>query len=168
VLDLAKAAPAKSNPPPGITLISFAERPDLIPAVFAVDNEVSVDVPAHRQHEPMPYEDWARENIEGPGSFPEGCYIALEGDEVVGYTALRRYGADSPEAENRLTAVRRPWRRRGIATALKRAQIEAARKAGIAKISTTNDETNIGMRGVNERLGYEPEPERVVVGGPVP
>ncbi len=114
----------------------------------------------------MAYEDWARENLEGPGAFPEGCVIALEGDEVVGYTALRRYGADSPQAENRLTAVRRPWRRRGIASALKQAQIEAARAAGIETIATLNDELNVGMRGVNERLGYEPEPERVVVSGP--
>jgi mycothiol synthase len=134
--------------------------------VFAVDNEVSIDVPAHAQHEPMPYEDWARENLEGPGAFPEGCFVALEGEEVVGYTALRRYGADSVEAENRLTAVRREWRRRGIATALKRAQIQAARAAGIERISTTNDELNVGMRGVNERLGYEPQPERIVVNGP--
>jgi mycothiol synthase len=167
VLDLRKVAPVAAEPPPGITLVSFAEQPELIPAVFAVDNEVSVDVPAHAEHEPVPYERWARENLEGPGAFPEACFIALEGDEVVGYTALRRYGADSPEAENRLTAVRRPWRRRGIATALKRAQIESARAAGIERISTTNDELNVGMRGVNERLGYEPEPERVVVSGPV-
>ena len=114
----------------------------------------------------MTYEAWARENLEGPGACPEACVIALDGEEVVGYTALRRYGAGSPEAENRLTAVTRPWRRRGIATALKRFQIEAARKLGIEKIATTNDELNIGMRGVNERLGYEPEPERVVVSGP--
>jgi mycothiol synthase len=167
VLDLTKAAPVAAEPPLGIALVSFAERPDLIPAVFALDNEVSVDVPAHAEHVPVPYERWARENLDGPGAFPEACFIALEGDELVGYTALRRYGADSPEAENRLTAVRRPWRRRGIATALKRAQIEAARAAGIERISTTNDEMNVGMRGVNERLGYEPEPERVVVSGPV-
>ena len=166
LLDLSKVPAAEAEPPSGITLVTFAERPDLIPAVFAVDNEVSLDVPAHAVHEPMTYEDWARENLEGPGAFPEGCVIALEGDEVVGYTALRRYGAGSPQAENRLTAVRRPWRRRGIATALKRAQIEAARAAGIETIATTNDELNVGMRGVNERLGYEPKPERVVVSGP--
>jgi mycothiol synthase len=75
-------------------------------------------------------------------------------------------GEGSPEAVNLLTAVRRGWRGRGIATALKRAQIEAARAAGIERIFTTNDETNLAMRGVNARLGYEPEPERVVVSGP--
>ena len=166
VLDLTKAAPVAIEPPPGIELVSFAERSDLIPAVFAVDSEVTPDIPAHGTNEPMSFEHWARENIEGPGAFPEACFVALEGDEVVGYTALRRYGAESVEAENRLTAVRRPWRRRGIATALKRAQIEAARAAGIERISTTNDELNVGMRGVNERLGYEPQPERVVLSGP--
>jgi mycothiol synthase len=167
VLHLATMPPREPEPPPGITLVSFAERPDLIPAVFALDNEVSVDVPAHREHEPAPYERWARENLEGPAAFPEACFIALAGDEVVGYAALRRYGADSPDANNELTAVRRPWRRRGIATALKRAQIEAARKAGIERIATSNDETNVGMRGVNARLGFEPEAERIVVSGPV-
>ena len=165
VLDLTKAPSPAADPPPGIILVSFAERRDLIPAVFALSNEVSVDVPAHRVHEPITFERWERENTEGPGAFPEACFIALEGDEVVGYTALRRNGAGSPEAQNLLTAVRREWRRRGIATALKRAQIEAARAAGIERISTTNDETNVGMRGVNERLGYEPEPERIVVSG---
>jgi mycothiol synthase len=166
LLDLSKVPTAAPDTPAGITLVTFAERPDLIRAVFAVDTEVSVDVPSHGTNEPMKYEDWSRENLEGPGAFPEGCVIALEGDEVVGYTALRRYGAGSPQAENRLTAVRRPWRRRGIASALKRAQVEAARAAGIETIATTNDELNVGMRGVNERLGYEPEPERVVVSGP--
>lgn len=165
LLDLRKVPPAAPDIPAGITLVTFAERPDLIRAVFAVDTEVSVDVPSHGTNEPMTYEDWSRENLEGPGAFPQGCVIALEGDEVVGYTALRRYGAGSPEAANRLTAVRRPWRRRGIASALKRAQIEAARTAGIETIATTNDELNVGMRGVNERLGYEPQPERVVVSG---
>jgi mycothiol synthase len=167
VLDLTKVAPAAAEAPPGITLVSFVERPDLIPAVFALHNEVSVDVPAHRAHEPITFERWARENIEGPGACPAACFMALAGDELVGYTAARRNGAGSPEAENLLTGVRRSWRRRGIATALKRAQIEAARDAGIERISTTNDETNVGMRGVNERLGYEPEPERIVVSGPV-
>lgn len=166
MLDLNNVPPAPPDTPAGITLVTFAERPDLIPAVFAVDSEVSLDVPAHAVSEPMAYERWAGDNLEGPGAFPEACVIALDGSEVVGYTALRRNGAGSPEAENRLTAVRRPWRRRGIATALKRAQIEAARAAGIEKISTMNDELNVGMRSVNERLGYAPQPERVVVSGP--
>ena len=56
----------------------------------SLDNEVTLDLPAHGTLEPLTYEHWARENLEGPGAFPEACFIALDGDEVVGYTALRR------------------------------------------------------------------------------
>jgi RimJ/RimL family protein N-acetyltransferase len=166
MLDVTKVAAGAFDPPVGIRLVSFAERPDLLAAVYAVDSEVSPDVPGHEEHAQHTYEHWAHQNLEGPGAMLEACFAALEGDEVVGYAALRRYGEGSPEAENLLTAVRRGWRGRGIATALKRAQIEAARAAGIERIFTTNDETNVAMRGVNARLGYEPEPERIVVSGP--
>jgi RimJ/RimL family protein N-acetyltransferase len=166
MLDVTKLPAVAPDPPAGIRLVSFAERPDLLAAVFAVDSEVSPDVPGHEEHAQHTYEHWARQNLEGPGAMLEACFAALEGEEVVGYAALRRYGQGSPEAENLLTAVRRAWRGRGIATALKRAQIEAARAAGVERIFTTNDETNVAMRGVNARLGYEPQPERVVVSGP--
>ena len=98
---------------------------------------------------------------------PDALIAALAGDDVVGYTGLRRRGASSPIAENMLTAVRRDWRRRGIATALKREQVARARDAGIEQIFTTNDETNAGMRGVNARLGYRPAPTHIVVTGPL-
>jgi GNAT superfamily N-acetyltransferase len=165
MLDVTKLAPDAPDPPAGFALVTFAERPDLLPAVFSLDSEVAPDVPGHEAHAPRTYEHWHRQNVEGPGALLEACFVALEGDEVVGYAALRRYGAGAPEAENLLTAVRRPWRGRGIATALKRAQIERAREAGIERIFTSNDETNVAMRGVNARLGYEPQPERVVVSG---
>src|SRR6266536_5702350 len=98
---------------------------------------------------------------------PEICVVALAGPEVAGYTGLHRRGATSPTAENLLTAVRRPWRRRRIATALKQEQIARARAAGIERIFTTNDETNVGMRGVNARLGYRPASVRILVSGPL-
>lgn len=165
MLDLTRSRHEQPQPPPGILLVSFAERPDLIPAVFDVDSEVSVDVPSHGTPPTTTFERWSFENLEGPGALPEACFAALDGDKVVGYAALRRRGAGAPDAENLLTAVRRPWRERGIATALKRAQIERAHEAGIERIFTSNDETNVAMRGVNKRLGYEPQPERIIVSG---
>ena len=155
---------------PGIELVSLAERPDLTRAVFEVDAEVAPDAPSHRSreaHEPQTFERWHTEYLEGPGAMPEACIAALADGVVVGYTGLRRKGATSPIAENLLTAVRRPWRRRGIATALKQEQIARAREAGIEQILTTNDETNTGMRGVNARLGYRPAPAQIIVSGPL-
>jgi GNAT superfamily N-acetyltransferase len=153
----------------GIEFVSLADRPDLAPAVHAVDCEVSADVPRPEgdDFEATPFPRWRELYLEGPGAVPEAMIVALAGEEIVGYTGLRRRGAVSPIAENMLTAVRRPWRRRGIATALKRDQIARARAAGIEQIFTTNDETNTGMRGVNARLGYRPAPTSIVVSGPL-
>jgi RimJ/RimL family protein N-acetyltransferase len=160
---------ASGDPPQGIELVSLGQRPDLAQAVHAVDCEVSGDVPRPEgdDFEPTPYERWRELYLEGPGAVPEALIAALDGDEVIGYTGLRRRGSTSPIAENLLTAVRRPWRRRGIATALKREQVARARAAGIEQIYTTNDETNEGMRGVNARLGYRPAPTQIVVSGPL-
>ena len=56
---------------------------------------------------------------------------------------------------------------RGIATALKQAQIAAARAAGVRYLRTQNDLANAAMRRVNERLGYERRFEWVHLGGPL-
>jgi GNAT superfamily N-acetyltransferase len=158
-----------SSAPDGIELVSLADRPDLEQAVYEVDCEVGADVPRPEgdDFEGQPFARWREQYLEGPGAVPNAMIAALAGDEVVGYTGLRRRGASSPVAENMLTAVRRDWRRRGIATALKREQVARARAAGIEQIFTTNDETNAGMRGVNARLGYRPAPTQIVVTGPL-
>jgi mycothiol synthase len=163
------AADVSAEPPEGIELVSLADRPDLAEAVHEVDCEVSADVPRPEgdDFEATPLPRWRELYLEGPGAVPDAMIGALAGDKVVGYTGLRRRGAVSPIAENMLTAVRRPWRRRGIATALKREQIARARAVGIEQIFTTNDETNTGMRGVNARLGYRPAPTQIVVSGPL-
>jgi GNAT superfamily N-acetyltransferase len=137
--------------------------------VYDVDCEVGADVPRPEgdDFEGQPFARWREQYLEGPGAVPNTMIAALDGDEVVGYTGLRRRGASSPVAENMLTAVRRDWRRRGIATALKRKQVARARAAGIEQIFTTNDETNAGMRGVNAGLGYRPAPTHIVVSGPL-
>lgn len=168
VLDTAEAD-ASGESPEGIELVSLAEHPELAEAVHEVDSEVGGDVPRPEgdDFEPMTFERWSELYLEGPGAVPGAMIAALEGDEVVGYAGLRRRGAISPVAENLLTAVRRPWRRRGIAVALKREQVARARAAGIEQIFTTNDETNAGMRGVNARLGYRPAPTQIVVSGPL-
>ena len=168
VLDVV-AADVSGEPPPEIELVTLAERPELEGAVYELDAEVAPDVPRPEggDHDQPTFERWRAMYVEGPGAATETCVIALVGDEVVGYTGLRRRGATSPAATNLLTAVRRPWRRRGIATALKREQIVRARKLGIEQIYTGNDEENVGMRGVNARLGYRPAPVQILVSGPL-
>jgi RimJ/RimL family protein N-acetyltransferase len=104
--------------------------------------------------------------IEKPSRRPELCFIALAGDEVVGYAALHVFGE---EAFHGLTATRRDWRRRGVAAALKRAEIAAAKRAGFRRPLTESEERNEPMRRLNEKLGFVPAPElsTLVMRGPV-
>ena len=73
------------------------------------------------------------------------------------------------EAHHSLTGVKRAWRRRGLATALKRALIAAAADHGIEHLTTGSEERNTPMRRLNEKLGYRPDPARstVVMRGPL-
>jgi RimJ/RimL family protein N-acetyltransferase len=115
------------------------------------------------QHaEVRPFDEWvAEERRNSPVAF-----VALDGDEVVGYARLYSIPALPHRLENGLTAVRRSHRRRGIATALKRAQIAWAATNGYRELVTSSVEGNEAMRAVNERLGYKPLPAWIVVQGP--
>jgi GNAT superfamily N-acetyltransferase len=63
--------------------------------------------------------------------------------------------SDRPDrAENSLTAVRRDWRGRGVAGALKETAIAWAAANGIRELYTWTQTGNENMRAVNERLGY--------------
>src|SRR5205823_4110069 len=68
------------------------------------------------------FDQWRAQEIDKPAKRPELCFIALVGEEVVGYAALHASGG---ECFNALTATRRDWRRRGVGSALKRAEIDA-------------------------------------------
>jgi GNAT superfamily N-acetyltransferase len=58
-------------------------------------------------------------------------------------------------------------RRRGIAGALKRAEIRWAKENGFTRLETMNEERNEPIRRLNERHGYRLEPGKVTVRGPV-
>ena len=80
--------------------------------------------------------------------------MALAGGEIVGMAGLC-HDADRPDrAENALTTVRRDWRGRGLARALKETTIAWASGHGISEIYTWTQTGNENMRAVNERLGY--------------
>jgi mycothiol synthase len=162
-LDLAAADGVAPELPPGISIVTRAERPDLTDALFAVAQEGTADIPGFPG--PTTYEHFLSIEIERPTRRPEYFFIALAGDEPVGYATLDDFGRD---AHNGLTAVKRAWRRRGVATALKRTQIAAAKRAGFRRLVTGSEERNVAMRSLNAKLGYTSEPSlnTVVFRGP--
>jgi len=165
VLDLAKPSASPGPSPAGIEITNLAERPDLMRAAWEVEVESAPDIPTEGGIEAWPFERWRSTVLDSPTALPEAAMVAVADGEVVGSAFLSALSAGA--AEHGLTAVRRAWRGRGIATALKRAQIEWARAAGYTELHTSNDETNFAMRGINARLGYDPAPVYVMVRGPL-
>jgi RimJ/RimL family protein N-acetyltransferase len=129
--------------------------------------EPRCDVPAPEPPTPESFERFAADSLEGPAALPAGCFVALVDGGVVGHTGLAALPTPPHAAENLFTGVRRAWRGRGIATALKQAQIAWARAQGYEWIQTENDELNTSMRGINARLGYKPVAGSILVRGPL-
>jgi mycothiol synthase len=151
------------EPPPGVTFVSIAERPELLREAYPLGVQGWADM-ATTEPVTISLEDW----LSDEATFPEGSYVALADGEIVGYSGLCRLGDDPAAAEDGLTVVRKDWRRRGLATALKRAELAWASANGIKEIVTWTQRGNDGMRAANERLGYVYRRVTLNMHGPIP
>jgi GNAT superfamily N-acetyltransferase len=161
VLDLAEAHTAFA-PPAGIELVHF--EPELDEAVYDVALDVARDVPtAQESFEIGSIDQWRADQL--PATTLRGCsFVAVTDSELVGYAVLIE-GEDG-EGLHAMTGVRRAWRRRGIALALKQAQINAAKAAGLHRLRTANAVQN-PMLVVNERLGFRRDVDWLHLRGPL-
>ncbi len=155
---LLEIAPGDGEIAPGIVELGDEHRRGA--HTVAAECVPEMALPQHAEVEP--FDQWLeREERNSPVAF-----VALDGDEVVGYARLYELSAFPQRLENGLTAVLKSHRGRGIATALKRAQIAWAAEHGYRELKTSMVAGNDGMRAVNERLGYRPLPGWIVVRGP--
>ncbi len=69
--------------------------------------------------------------------------------------------------ENALTAVRRDWRGRGIASHLKRRTLHWAADHGLTEVYTWTQRGNDDMRRLNEHLGYVYGKESITIAKPI-
>jgi GNAT superfamily N-acetyltransferase len=159
--------PPESEPPEGVELVTLAERPELAAALYDVALESFPDIPGAEDEVIRPRDEWIDQHLYRAGSSPETTWIAVVERGVAGYAKLRITPARPGRANHGMTGVKRAWRGRGIASALKRAQIAWAIKNGIEVLETTNELRNAPMRRVNEKLGYTPAPGRVHLRGPL-
>jgi GNAT superfamily N-acetyltransferase len=134
--------------PEGVRLVTIAERPELLREAFDLALEGFADM-ATAYPVTITLDEWLDEEA----TLPAGSFVALAGDELVGFSGLcRRHDG---VVEDGLTVVRRAWRRRGLAEALKRAELRWAAANGVEEIVTWTQKGNDAMRALNERLGYE-------------
>jgi GNAT superfamily N-acetyltransferase len=167
ILELASTAPVGREPPDGIEIVTWAEHPKLIEGVYGVARESYPDVPGEEDVELPSFDDWLAKDMSGPGDRPEAVFIALAGDEVVGYSKFSLTKAQPETAHHDMTGVKRAWRRRGIAGALKAAQIRWAKEAGYTRLVTRNERRNTAIQELNQRFGYRPAPGQTLMRGPL-
>jgi GNAT superfamily N-acetyltransferase len=169
-LDLRGLPPPAVDPPPGIEITSLAARPDLERAVHAVAVETYPDIPSADQPvDAGTFEAFVARDVRRDGIPPDALMIAVDAasGEVAGWASLLFVPGSSTMAWHDMTAVRRRWRGRGIATALKRATIAWAVEHGLEVLETGNDDANGPMRAVNRKLGYRPIPDQLTFRGPL-
>jgi RimJ/RimL family protein N-acetyltransferase len=148
--------------PEGIEIVPLAPEHDR--GAYAVALEADADIPSAETIVTGTFEQWHDRHL-GPLLSRELSLVALEQGTVVGYALLGRFTDDT--FQHWMTGVARSARGRGIAVALKRAQIAAAKAAGLRYLRTQNDLANAPMRRVNEKLGYERRFEWVHLAGPL-
>ena len=163
-LDLEALEPPPVEPPEGVVLKAWAERPDLAGAMFELYREASADIPGLDGETVWTFEEWRVRELKRPARRHDLSFVALAGTEVVGYATLDVFPAGGFHG---LTAVARGWRRRGVGRALKCSQIAAAKAAGLERLYTESEERNEPMRRLNQDLGFRPIPGMIVMRGPL-
>jgi len=134
--------------PAGVDVITLSEHPELWAECFEpFGKQVLADFALHTPLE-ISAEQWNTSWVGDP------MFLAVFKDDVIGCAGLNR-DTDQPErAENALTAVRRDWRGRGIASHLKRRTLQWAALNGVGELYTWTQAGNSSMLRLNEHLGY--------------
>jgi mycothiol synthase len=117
--------------------------------------DIAEDMPRQADFTPVAYEQWKTLELNSPRLLPEGYLIAKRGGQFVGLSVVYRNEKDPRLLTQGDTGVRREYRGRGIATALKCKVIEFARENGYTSIETWNDSDNAPMLAVNTKLGFK-------------
>jgi ribosomal protein S18 acetylase RimI-like enzyme len=143
--------------PPGLTLRTYSE--DLNRPLMAAFNEAFSD---HWNFEPISEEDWDMWVINGEDFRPDLTYLVMDGDEIAGFSVNgvhpeknRRNGIE--EGWIHQLGTRLPWRKRGVASALLRASMNAFQSEGLDYATLGVDTQNpTGALNLYVDLGFEP------------
>jgi len=141
--------------PEGLRALPYA--PSYRDALREAFNETFSD---HWGFEPVTEEDWRLFFIDTEEFRPDLSWLALAGEEIAGYSINGVNEAECERLGERRAwisqlGVRRPWRKRGVATALLRLSMRSFRDAGLeAAVLGVDSENLTGAVAIYERAGF--------------
>jgi len=139
-----------ATPPDRITVTTLAEHPDLR-GLHAAAQESFAE---HFGFVPEPFERWRASRMPVDTYDPAQWWLALDGDEIVGYLLQVTGGVVAQVGE---LGVRPAWRGRGIGTALLRRSFADIARRGAREVTLWVDaENGTGAVRVYERVGMTP------------
>ncbi len=145
----------------GIRLVSLAdltrECSDWQERLWQIHTTIHEDVPLPDPFRPLPLEDFLRQKVENPAFTPDASHVAVHGEEWAGLSELFIDPNHPQVGGTGLTGVTRPWRRKGLATALKLKVLRRAKAKGVRRVITDNEENN-PMFQINLMLGFRAQP----------
>ena len=145
----------------GITIethASLAHDPNRDRKLYDLMIAVERDIPVTGMAEPLTYEAWAQENsIESPYFLSDGLFVAVHQSEYIGVCQLFK-PAKPRSFHNGITGVRKAYRHKGIALALKTSTIKYAQQHEAITITTYNESNNHPILQMNEKLGFRKLP----------
>jgi mycothiol synthase len=150
--------------PEGVVIRTVSERPELWRAAYqAVGVQAFQDMATPAPLD-ISLEQWERDWI----TDPEAMFVAVAGEEVIGCAGLHPDTDDPERAEQALTVVRRDWRGRGVAAALKRTTLAWAAAHELREVYTWTQRGNDDMRALNEHLGFVTRRESISMRASLP
>ena len=167
VLELDGAEIPPTDPPPGVQIVTLAERPELEDALYEIHCETTPDIPGVGEWTAPSRAHFAQHHLHGPGNRPDAIFIALEDGKAAGYAKLRFTNARPGIVQHQMTGVKHAHRGRGIASTLKHAQLRWAKENGFERLETENEARNDPILRINAKFGYRPAPGHVFLRGPL-
>ena len=160
VISELEVAAAPDLGPAAFEVTTLGERPELASSLYAIARQSYPDQPGRADTDIGSVEVWRSWGLE-PHE-PDAYFVALDGAEVAGYGFLAQ---EDGVWTHGFTAVARSHRGRGVAGAIKRAQIAWARQNGIPALRTATEVRLTQMLSLNHRFGFAPLYEEIVLRG---
>ncbi len=156
-LELDGEAPVEPDPPEGVELTWLAHRPDLLEALFSLARATERDQTGS-------FQAWQVYELGDPRIRLDLTAIALAEGEVIGYTTFVEF-AEERTGAHRVLTVLPAWQERGVGAALTRAQIAAAKRAGVERLFAWARPWQ--HHALYESLGYEAQGASIDFQGPL-